>query len=65
MWWRDIAALRREEWFVNHVSRVIGTGEKTAFWTDVWCGDQELGPGSIDFMNYRWLRGRWCQKCVI
>jgi len=26
---------------------------------------RSLGSGSIDFMNYRCLRGRWCQKCVI
>jgi len=42
MWWRDIAAMRMEEWFENHVSRLIGNGEKTAFWTDVWCGDEEF-----------------------
>jgi len=31
MWWRDIAAMRREEWFENHVSRSVGNGEKTSF----------------------------------
>ena len=60
MWCRDISAMRREEWFANHVSRLVGNGENTFFWSDVWCGVvmRSLGSGSIDFMIYHCLRGR-------
>ena len=42
MWWCDIYAICREEWFTNHVSRSIGNGENTLFWYDVWCGGEEF-----------------------
>jgi len=35
-WWRDISVLRSEEWFHGNVSRVVGDGKNTLFWTDVW-----------------------------
>jgi len=38
MWWHDIAALRREEWFSDHVSRSVGDKKHTLFWSDVWVG---------------------------
>jgi len=37
-WWRDIAALHREGWFGENVSRSIGNGKSTLFWSDVWVG---------------------------
>jgi len=37
-WWCDIAALRREEWFSDHVSWSVGNGKHTLFWSDVWVG---------------------------
>jgi len=38
MWWRDISTLCRDELFHGHVSRLVGDGKKTLFWTDVWVG---------------------------
>ena len=38
MWWRDIAALRREKWFSDHVSRSVVNRKHTLFWSDVWVG---------------------------
>jgi len=37
-WWRDIVGFCREEWFRDHVSRVVGDGKLTMFWSDVWVG---------------------------
>jgi len=33
--WRDIAALRSEGWFSDHVSRSVGNGKCSLFWLDV------------------------------
>jgi len=41
-WWRDIAALCREEWFRDHVSRSVGDGKNTFFWSKVWLGGVPL-----------------------
>jgi hypothetical protein len=30
-WWRDISALRREEWFSGHISRSVRNGKHTLF----------------------------------
>jgi len=38
LWWRDICALGREEWFSDHVSRAVGNGRNTRFWVDGWLG---------------------------
>jgi len=38
VWWRDIEALRREEWFSDHVSRSVENGKHTLFWSNVWIG---------------------------
>ena len=37
-WWRDIAALRREEWFSDHVD----DGKPTFFLSNVWIGGVSL-----------------------
>jgi len=39
LWWRDMEVLRREEWFQDSVQRVVGNGENTLFWSDVWVGE--------------------------
>ena len=36
LWWRDMEVLRREEWFQDRVQRVVGNGDNTLFWADVW-----------------------------
>jgi hypothetical protein len=41
-WWRDITTLRREEWFRDHVSRGVGNGKLTLFWSDVLVGGVAL-----------------------
>jgi len=38
LWWRDLYALCREEWFIDHVSRSVGNGKQIVFWSDVWIG---------------------------
>jgi len=37
-WWRVVSGLGRELSFSDHVSRYVGNGRSTLFWTDVWCG---------------------------
>jgi len=37
-WWRVVHSLSRENWFGDHVSRRVGNGRTTLFWSDVWCG---------------------------
>ena len=37
-WWRVVHSLSRESWFSDHVSRSVGNGRTTLFWSDVWCG---------------------------
>ena len=37
-WWRVVNSLSREIYFSDHVSRYVGNGRKTLFWSDVWCG---------------------------
>jgi hypothetical protein len=39
LWWRDMEVLSREEWFQDSVHRVVGNGENTLFWSNVWVGD--------------------------
>ena len=41
-WWRAIAALRREPWFSNNVSRLLGDGINTNFWEVVWISGVSL-----------------------
>ncbi|AES72012.1 transmembrane protein, putative [Medicago truncatula] len=42
LWWRDIYQLCEEGWFNSHVSRSVGNGKNTLFWTDVWVGGVSL-----------------------
>jgi len=37
-WWRVVHSLSKERWFTEHVSRGVGNGRMTLFWSDVWCG---------------------------
>jgi len=37
-WWQVISTFRREAWFSEHVSRVVGNGKLAMFWSDVWVG---------------------------
>jgi len=37
-WWRVVHSLSRESWFTDHVTRGVGNGRTTRFWSDVWCG---------------------------
>jgi hypothetical protein len=39
IWWRDVHSLCKEEWFSDHVSRSVGNGKHTLFWSDVWLGE--------------------------
>jgi hypothetical protein len=41
-WWRVTCTFRREEWFSEHVSRVVGNGKLTMSWSDVWVGGVAL-----------------------
>jgi hypothetical protein len=36
VWWKDVSALRSEEWFQGNVRKVVGDGKNTLFWSDVW-----------------------------
>jgi len=57
MWWRDISAMCREEWFANHVSRSVGNGENTFFWSDVWCGGEEFRVRFIRLYDLSLFKG--------
>jgi len=37
-WWQVISTMRSEEWFRGNVSRSLGNGKNTLFWTDAWVG---------------------------
>jgi len=37
-WWRDVSAIRSEEWFHANISQVVGDGKNTLFWSDAWVG---------------------------
>jgi len=41
-WWRDVHVLCSEAWFRHNVSRVLGNGKNTWFWSEVWVGDVPL-----------------------
>jgi len=38
VWWRDVSAMRSEEWFGGNVSCFVGDGKNTFFWTNAWVG---------------------------
>jgi len=43
-WWRELAHVRESGrgvgggWFRDSVSKVVGNGRDTYFWTDLWLG---------------------------
>jgi hypothetical protein len=46
-WWREIMRIReggelRGRWFEEHVSRRVGNGSDTFFWTDPWVDGSSL-----------------------
>jgi hypothetical protein len=43
VWWRDIYRLDRDlGWFAQAVVKMVGNGNSTKFWKDVWLGNQPL-----------------------
>jgi len=42
-WWRVVHKLSREDWFSDHVSRYVGNGRTTMFWSDVLLGEESFG----------------------
>jgi hypothetical protein len=42
-WWRDICRIDvGSGWFNQAAKKILGNGNTTDFWTDVWLGDQSL-----------------------
>jgi hypothetical protein len=44
-WWRDICSIginQDQDWFSQHVVKLMGNGEQTSFWEDKWIGDVPL-----------------------
>jgi hypothetical protein len=42
-WWRNICLLDKDPcWFVNSITKVVGNGNSTSFWSDVWRGEIPL-----------------------
>jgi len=56
-WWRDIAALRTEDWFHRNVTRFAGDGKNTLFWTDVWVGGVSLRDRFTRLFELSLLKG--------
>ncbi|MCH84663.1 putative non-LTR retroelement reverse transcriptase [Trifolium medium] len=48
LWWKDICNLENcvesKKWLEESVSRLLGNGAYTRFWTDKWLGDVALVP---------------------
>ena len=63
-WWRDIAALRREGWFSNHVSRSVGNGSVAFFGWMCRPVVSRLESGLEDYLIWRCVRRRMCLICV-
>ncbi|XP_024634416.1 uncharacterized protein [Medicago truncatula] len=42
LWWRNVASLRSNGWFSSNISRSLGDGKDTKFWSDVWVGEVSL-----------------------
>jgi hypothetical protein len=43
VWWRNICLLDKDVGlFANDVYKVMGNGNDTSFWIDVWAGNQSL-----------------------
>jgi len=60
IWWRDISALRSEEWFHGNVSQFVGDGNNILFWTGVWVGGM---PFRERFTRLFVRRGAWSWRC--
>ncbi|XP_019414594.1 PREDICTED: uncharacterized protein LOC109326361 [Lupinus angustifolius] len=48
-WWQDLGSLSRDvgtlgDGFESNISKIIGDGSRTRFWTDCWCGPICLNP---------------------
>ena len=56
-WWRDILALLSAGWFNCHVSRSLGDGTNTFFWTDVWVGEVSLQDRFNRLYDFSLLKG--------
>lgn len=44
-WWRKVLNMisgEKGRWFWENVSRELGDGRETNFWTDVWIGENSL-----------------------
>ncbi|RHN59920.1 putative reverse transcriptase zinc-binding domain-containing protein [Medicago truncatula] len=55
-WWREISVLRVEGWFSDNVSRVVGDGKNTMFWTDAWVGGMPLSERFTKLFNLSLLK---------
>jgi len=45
-WWKDVVSLEKVgevNWFNRELIRMVGNGENTSFWSDVWVGEVALG----------------------
>jgi len=56
-WWRDISVLRSVGCFQSHVSRSLGDGKNTFFWTDIWVGEVSLQDRFNRLYNLSMLKG--------
>ena len=61
-WWCVVHSLSRENWFGDHVSRRVGNGRTTLFWSDMWCGVAGclLESGLTGYLSCQFLRGSQC-----
>ncbi|GAU19481.1 hypothetical protein TSUD_77250 [Trifolium subterraneum] len=62
-WWREIACIQRgselgSSWFGEQVSRRVGDGLDTFFWTDPWVEGVPLWWG-VDGEAWQWWRELW------
>jgi hypothetical protein len=48
VWWRDICLVDSSGgWFSHSVKKIVGNGNSTRFWKDVWLGEQSLATRSF------------------
>jgi hypothetical protein len=48
VWWRDICRVDSGGgWFSHSVKKIVGNGNSTRFWKDVWLGEQSLATRSF------------------
>ena len=60
LWWRNISSVKREEWFHDHVSRLVENGKHTLFWWDVRVGDVSFKDKFSICLTCHCLRGSQC-----